>query len=295
MEHTNDDTTKQETANGSDGRGENVGDHADRLGWRRVARDRRILRGTMPHHRSLSWLTLLFVAGCSGTLKAQAPIVDTVLTSAAGPIDMPDARAEDGMPVDDQAPLPFGDPGTEPAPSPLEQRLIKEGSITFAIDDPDRVGERIKAVQAIVRRFGGYVSAEDASGAMVRIPSAKLDAALEALLEVDPVLEREIRASDVTREYVDLEVRITNARRLQERLRTLLEKAGGVPDLLAVEKELGRVTEELERLEAELRVLKNRVALATIQLRWERRASPGPIGWAFYGLYQGIKWLFVWE
>jgi hypothetical protein len=30
-------------------------------------------------------------------------------------------------------------------------------------------------------------------------------------------------------------------------------------------------------------------------VRFEQPTRPGPVGWIFYALYYGVKWLFVWE
>ena len=44
-----------------------------------------------------------------------------------------------------------------------------------------------------------------------------------------------------------------------------------------------------------MRVLSGRVAMATISVDLEEDVSPGPIGWIGYGIYRGVKWLFVWD
>ncbi len=62
-----------------------------------------------------------------------------------------------------------------------------------------------------------------------------------------------------------------------------------------VEKELERVTAEYESLKARLESLEGQVALATVHLEFRRPVRPGPVGWVFYGLGKGLKWLFVWD
>jgi len=69
---------------------------------------------------------------------------------------------------------------------------------------------------------------------------------------------------DVTEEYIDLEARLRNLRRQEERLLEILDRAESVKDVLEVERELGRVRGEIERLEGRLRYLSNRVEFATI-------------------------------
>jgi hypothetical protein len=48
-------------------------------------------------------------------------------------------------------------------------------------------------------------------------------------------------------------------------------------------------------MEAQLRTLSQEVALATVEIQFRTESSPGPVGWLFYGVFQGVKWLFVWD
>lgn len=82
---------------------------------------------------------------------------------------------------------------------------------------------------------------------------------------------------------------------MRDRLAALLERATTVEEILAVERELGRVTESLTLLEAKLAAQSTRVDFAEVRLHVEDPPSPGPVGWVFYGLFKGVKWLFVWD
>ena len=75
---------------------------------------------------------------------------------------------------------------------------------------------------------------------------------------------------------MDLAARLSNARKTEERLTEILaQRTGKLADVLAVEEEISRVRETLERLEAELKSLQNRVSYATLQveLREEYKAE----------------------
>ena len=86
------------------------------------------------------------------------------------------------------------------------------------------------------------------------------------------MLHRDIQAQDVTDEFVDVEIRIKNARAMQVRLKTLLERAA-VKEALEIEKEMNRVTQELELLEGKLKLLKDKIAYSTITVHFEPRGS----------------------
>jgi hypothetical protein len=74
-----------------------------------------------------------------------------------------------------------------------------------------------------------------------------------------------VNAEDVSEEYVDVTARAENARRLETRLVDLLaRRTGKLEDVLAVERELARVREEIERYEGRLRFLRTRAAFSTL-------------------------------
>ena len=76
-----------------------------------------------------------------------------------------------------------------------------------------------------------------------------------------------ISAQDVGEEYVDVAARVTNAHRLEQRLiEVLATKTGRLRDVLDIERELGRVREEIERMEGRMRFLRTRVATSTLSI-----------------------------
>src|SRR6266487_3092027 len=93
----------------------------------------------------------------------------------------------------------------------------------------------------------------------------------EALAGLRPIgkLERvDVNAEDVGEEFVDVTARMENARRLEQRLVTLLAaRTGKLSDVLAVERELARVREEIERYEGRLRYLRTHAATSTLAVQ----------------------------
>ena len=73
---------------------------------------------------------------------------------------------------------------------------------------------------------------------------------------------------DVTEEFFDLEMRLENNKRTERRFREILRDAKKVEDILAVERELSRLRQTIERLEGRRRFLKDRVDLATVRVNW---------------------------
>jgi hypothetical protein len=120
--------------------------------------------------------------------------------------------------------------------------------------------------------MGGYLAVRQDRQITVRVPRARFDEAIRKIEGVGDVVHRDIQAQDVTDEFMDTEVRLKNARAMRDRLQALLEKAP-VKEALEIEKELGRVTQEIERMEGHLKVLKDKIAFSTITVTFDARAA----------------------
>ncbi|MEM1057470.1 MAG: DUF4349 domain-containing protein [Bacteroidota bacterium] len=175
---------------------------------------------------------------------------------------------------------------------PADRRLVRTAALGLEADERAHSELRERAAE-IVTSFDGYVSADGPREMTLRIPDVQLETVLDALGALAKETHREIRTADVTDQYTDLEIRLANARALRDRLATLLDRAETVQEVLEVERELARFTTEVERLEGQLRTLQDRVALSTVRLTLRERVTPGPVGYVFVGLYEGVKWLFV--
>jgi hypothetical protein len=122
--------------------------------------------------------------------------------------------------------------------------------------------------------LGGYianVSLQSGSQQMrsatleIKVPSAKFDQAVTGLSAIGKVESVNVSAEDVGEEFTDITARVSNARRLEERLITLLaNRTGKLQEVLSVERELARVREEIERYEGRLRYLRTRAAISTL-------------------------------
>ncbi|MGZ8457675.1 MAG: DUF4349 domain-containing protein [Gemmatirosa sp.] len=157
--------------------------------------------------------------------------------------------------------------------------LIRTGQASVEVDSLEPA---IAAVRALATRMGGYVANTALSAGreqvrsatlQLKVPSARFDALVGGLAPVGRVETVNVSAEDVGEEYVDVAARVANARRLEARLVTLLERSTSrLSDVLAVERELARVREEIERAEGRLRFLRTRVALSTLDVTVHERA-----------------------
>ena len=173
-----------------------------------------------------------------------------------------------GMPVRSGASTAVAD-----SASAAPAMLVRTGQASIEVDSLEPA---IAAVRALAQRMGGYVANTSlaagreqvrAATLQLKVPSARFDALVGGLAPLGRVEMVNVNAEDVGEEYVDVAARVANARRLEARLLTLLERsAARLSDVLAVERELARVREEIERAEGRLRFLRTRVALSTLDV-----------------------------
>lgn len=164
----------------------------------------------------------------------------------------------------------------------------------------EEVAPAVEQATQLTRRLEGYVenatTREDkAAHLQLRVPSARLDEALDSLARLGKVTGRSLSADDVTAQSIDLEARVASFREARDKLRELLARAATVADAVAAQAELARVQAELDSLEGQLRTLQSAVQLSALTLTLNRRVVLGPLGVVLKGVGSLIGKLFVWR
>lgn len=159
--------------------------------------------------------------------------------------------------------------------------VIRTGQAFIEVEKVDPAALKIRQLAAQV---GGYITNSSISGGRdqirqatfeLKIPASKYDQAADLLSTIGKLETVTSTAQDVGEEFVDVTARVTNSRRLEERLISLLaNRTGKLDEVLRVERELARVREEIERYEGRLRYLSARVALSTLTVTIH---EPAPI------------------
>lgn len=138
--------------------------------------------------------------------------------------------------------------------------LIYTANITMAVY---QVQSALEGVEQVAAQAGGYLSVREDTSITVRVPRDRFDDAMGRIEKLGDVTHRDIKAQDVTDEYVDLQARLKNAYSMRDRLTELLSHAA-VKEAIDIEKELGRVTEDIERMEGRMKLLRDQIAFSTI-------------------------------
>lgn len=148
--------------------------------------------------------------------------------------------------------------------------LIYTAELTMASFE---VIAQIDKIEAISRELGGFLARRDDTAITIRVPAERFEEALRRVQSLGDVLHRNVSVQDVTEEFRDSEVQLKNARAIRDRLQELLAKATKVEDSLLIERELGRVTRDIERLEGRLKFLRDRIAFSTLTVVFQPRAT----------------------
>jgi hypothetical protein len=161
------------------------------------------------------------------------------------------------------------------------RKLVRTGHLTIEVVSYTAAAE--KAVR-LAEGLRGYLadsqSARSEHGRLrgtltLRVPAEQFGVLVDGLKALGAVQSESVSAQDVTKAYADLETRLRVKRDTAERLRQILTtRAAKLSDVLEAERELARVTEEIETLEGERRYYDQQVALSTITVEL---AEPLPL------------------
>jgi uncharacterized protein DUF4349 len=163
-----------------------------------------------------------------------------------------------------------------PVPTPVDvasNMLIRTATASIRVDSLEIAVAQVKQLAA---QFGGYVASSGIEAGQkrlrnatleVKIPVTRFDDALSGLTPIGEVETVNVSAEDVGEEYVDVNARMDNARRLERRLIDLLAtRTGKLKDVLDVERELARVREEIDRYQGRIRYLTAHTAMSTLSV-----------------------------
>jgi predicted anti-sigma-YlaC factor YlaD len=160
-----------------------------------------------------------------------------------------------------------------PAPELANRKLIRNATVELEIASFD---DAVQKITAFTNEEHGYVattnSQKQANGKLrgqvvVKVLPENLDRLLQKLRGLGELKNQTLGTEDVTKAYFDTDARLKNAHVMEQRLIDMLNtKTGKVSDLLQVEKELGRVREEIEKMQGELKYWDSQVQFATVTI-----------------------------
>jgi hypothetical protein len=154
---------------------------------------------------------------------------------------------------------------------------VVNGNIGLTVDAVD---ETLEALKATVKARGGVITRIERRGRgtwedvdlTLRLPPEALSPTMDWLREQGTVNHEQVQREEVGRQLFEREIALKTAEATLARLEALLQKPDiGVEEILAIEKEMGRLRKEIETHKGAGRFLRDRVGRATLTVRLTHR------------------------
>ena len=181
----------------------------------------------------------------------------------------------------------------------VERKIIYSSDVHLVLKKTN-FEEFDKEIRSLLEKHEGYHSLVTFEGNqgygrsgkwVLRVPVRHYQAFVAAVKDLGvPELVQE-NSQDVTDEFVDLDARLANQKRLEERILQVLDQVSGkIGEVLEVERELSRVREAIERMEGRMRQLKDRVSMTTVRLFVREDEDYEPPQALSFGEEMGESW-----
>lgn len=162
-----------------------------------------------------------------------------------------------------------------------ESKIIKNGTIRYEVKDLNKTFERLSQQ---IKSNGGFIQNDNSGNQYnatyryltIRVPSKNFDKLLGQISQDVAYFDNKtITATDVTEEFIDVEARLLNKKKLENRYLELLGKTQQISEILEIEKSLSTIREEIESVQGRLNYLKNQVSFSTLTIEIYHTAATG--------------------
>ena len=160
------------------------------------------------------------------------------------------------------------------APAQTAPQLARVGEMAIVVRD---VASALKSIREMTAREAGFVSAlqdntpdnpaEPRNAWLsVTVPSARLDAVMDTVAATGAVTSRSTKGEDVSSSIVDTSAHLNNLQHEERDLLKIMDRGGKTSDVLDVQTHLSDVRDQIETLDAQTKLLHDRVATATLDI-----------------------------
>jgi Domain of unknown function (DUF4349) len=208
----------------------------------------------------------------------------------------PPTKPETSLESRDSAPSAAGgtaEPSIAPAPPPsagvaprVRDRKVERGASLTLSTPRDQIEDTADAAIKVTDRHGGIVMSsnvsvgDDAAGATLdlRLPTDRLRAAISDLSDLGHVRSRTQESADITAAFTSPRRQLSDALAERRGLLRQLARAVTPNETSAVRARLRAVNRRIDRAQAELRRLRDRVSFAAVSVAIEPGANSGDGG-----------------
>ena len=146
---------------------------------------------------------------------------------------------------------------------------------------------KLAAVRSLVQLQGGFISGTDAQASPVNpgeqirsgvisfmVPAAKFDDTIDQLSKLGKVQNEHISGNDVSAQYVDLQARLANMEAQRNAMLALLGRAQTISDIIAVQNQLGQITQQIEQLKGQISYIEHNTTYSTVSVQLIEAGAP---------------------
>lgn len=165
----------------------------------------------------------------------------------------------------------------EPISSPqkkdaISKKIIKSGEMTIQVGE---IKKAQKQVDDILKKNKSYIQTErfnnnDTSenlDLIIRVPHQNFDVLINSFSDgLGSILSKNISSDDVTEEYTDVSIKLTNKKIYLEKYRDMLKSASSTKDMLEIQENIRGLEDEIDVSEGRLRFIDDRVNYSTLNL-----------------------------
>jgi hypothetical protein len=166
--------------------------------------------------------------------------------------------------------------------------VIRQAQMTITVGN-GLFDSKLLEVRTLVQAQGGYIAGTDAQARPVNeqdpggirtgvisfmVPAAHFDTAIDLLSKVGKIQSEHITGTDVGAQYVDLRARLANTEAQRDAMLVLLRSAKTIPDIIAVQNQIGQITGQIEQLKGQIKYLDDNTSYSSVSVTLMESGAP---------------------
>ncbi len=200
-------------------------------------------------------------------------------------------------------------PVSDVVPAIQGPQVIRQAQLTINVNSGS-FDSKLAAVRALVQLEQGFISGTDAQASPANpndqirtgvvsfmVPAAKFDDTIDQLSKLGKVQNEHISGNDVSAQYVDLQARLANQEAQRNAMLAVLSKAQTIADIIAVQTQLGQITQQIEQLKGQIAYIDHNTTYSTVSVDITEAGAPAQAAsvdnWGFASALSGAAHNFV--
>jgi hypothetical protein len=227
-------------------------------------------------------LSILVAAAACGGAGSSATSTTAGSSSQYGSSGAGSPTKSSGQPGDTANPKP----SNTVVPTIQGPQVIRQAQLTIDVSSGS-FDSKLASIRALVQLEQGFISGTDAQtnptspGDQIRsgvitfmVPATKFDETIDQLAKLGKVQNEHISGNDVSAQYVDLQARLANEEAQRNAMLALLGRAQSVADIIAVQTQLGQITQQIEQLKGQISYIEHNTTYSTVSVNITEAGAP---------------------